>query len=77
MQEASKDIEQGRSEAQAWVRFSTLAFYLESAASFLGKAEDLLAAEADQYHYSSLALAISDGLEQVQEAIRLLDKTPD
>jgi hypothetical protein len=75
--QTSKAIEQGRSESQAWVRFSALAFYLESSASFLGKAEDLLAAEADQYQHNSLAFAISEGLEEVREAIRLLDKAPD
>ena len=75
--QTSNPIEKGREESQSWVRFSTLAFYLESAASFLQKAGDLLAAESDQYHHESLSCAIEDALNSTQEAINLLDKAPD
>lgn len=70
-------IEEGRSESEAWVRFSSLAFFLESAASFLNKSQDLLQADSDQYHNESLSFAIDDALEQTREAIKLLEKAPD
>ena len=62
-------IEKGKAEAQQWVRFSSLAFYLESAAEFLNKAEDLL--EGD---YSPLSMQVNEALEQTRNAIELLDK---
>ncbi len=62
-------IEKGKAEAKGWVRFSSLAFYLESAAEFLNKAEDLLEGE-----YTPLSMQVDDALEQTRRAIDLIDK---